>query len=366
MYKAHGELEDALGVANANVRVVMMNCEMLEEALRREAGGSVREVGWRRGGNGTGTPTTSMSGSTTTATSLPSKAPGVKPTLERSQSIDVHPEPTTPSSTTSEGRFFKFRFSSATPITPSPAIRGAGSMTRPTTPSNLGHLNSPSLPVLPLRRVDGEGSADEDERGEGKKSRASIEGGVLEREREKMEKERLEKEKEREEKERTLLSSLESERKLKAKALEEKAELEAELESLSQALFEEANKMVADERRAVEEERQRAEEERKKAEEMRRLKEEREEEVEELRKEKEALRSALRVIEGENVRLSESMRVREESIRTSMSREDDGDGNEEEEESSSVKGMKSPPRSPTVSTRRRLSDLGGPSPWADS
>ena len=337
VYKTNGELEDALGVANANVKVVMMNCEMLEEALRREAGGSAREVGWRRGGTGG----SSLSGSTPKVGSSPPPPPSKAP-LERSQSVDVHPEPNTPSS---EGRFFKFRFNSSANTPPAAAAARAGaSLTRPSTPSGLGHLNSPSLPVLPLRRGDeeGGGGGGEEEEEEGKRGRVSLEEV------------RLAKEREREEKERTLLSTLESERKLKTKALAEKAELEAELESLSQALFEEANKMVADERRAVEEERSKAEEERRRAEEMRRMKEEREEEVEELRKEKEALRSALRVIEGENVRLSESMRIKEG--RSSISTlEEDGSGDEK----SSVRGMKSPPK-------RRISDLEEPSPWADS
>ncbi|KAF8875883.1 hypothetical protein CPB84DRAFT_1796295, partial [Gymnopilus junonius] len=62
----------------------------------------------------------------------------------------------------------------------------------------------------------------------------------------------------------------------------QKAALEDELESLSQALFEEANKMVADERKA---------------------RAETEEELKELKLEKEALRSALRLIDGENAHL---------------------------------------------------------------
>ncbi|KXN81064.1 hypothetical protein AN958_06137 [Leucoagaricus sp. SymC.cos] len=76
-----------------------------------------------------------------------------------------------------------------------------------------------------------------------------------------------------------LNAELEKERAARKTAEQEKTNLEAELESLSQALFEEANKMVATERikLAVTEE-----------------------ELSELRTEKEALKNALRLIEGEN------------------------------------------------------------------
>lgn len=76
-----------------------------------------------------------------------------------------------------------------------------------------------------------------------------------------------------------LTKSLEAERSALAAARADKTALEGELESLSQALFEEANKMVAQERM--------------KAAEV-------QEELGEARKQKEALLSALRVVEGEN------------------------------------------------------------------
>ncbi|KAJ8507433.1 hypothetical protein ONZ45_g10200 [Pleurotus djamor] len=79
-----------------------------------------------------------------------------------------------------------------------------------------------------------------------------------------------------------LSAELEKERLKAKKALEDKVSLEAELESLSQALFEEANKMVATER-------------------IKRA--ETEEELREAILEKEALRSALKLIEGENSHL---------------------------------------------------------------
>lgn len=162
-----------------------------------------------------------------------------------------------PISTTQESRFFKFRFTGSSPnpgsrpSTPhdirSPAINGAH------------HLNSPSLPTLPPPPN-----------------------------------------KELEE----LTAELQKERAARKAVADEKEALEAEIESLSQALFEEvrlclpcillkahhykkANKMVATER-------------------IKRA--EAEEELKEAQSEREALRSALRVLEGENVSLRGSSR----------------------------------------------------------
>ncbi|KAJ7056598.1 hypothetical protein C8F01DRAFT_1233703 [Mycena amicta] len=85
----------------------------------------------------------------------------------------------------------------------------------------------------------------------------------------------------------------------------EKTALEAELESLSQALFEEANNMVASERKA------RAEAEGRLAKLGREVQSVREigEELKEVRQEKEALRSALKIIEGENESLRSASRM---------------------------------------------------------
>ncbi|KAG6831493.1 hypothetical protein H0H87_004911 [Tephrocybe sp. NHM501043] len=146
------------------------------------------------------------------------------------QAVSPHPDniPTaTPvdSPAQESTRFFKFRF------TP------GSSATRPSSPAiPPAHLNSPSMPAL----------------------------GVV-----KEKKEEREKELERE---------LEKEKKAREDAKKEKEALEEELESLSQALFEEANKMVATER-------------------IRRA--DVEEELREAKLEKEALRSALRLLEGQ-------------------------------------------------------------------
>ncbi|KAJ3492577.1 hypothetical protein NLJ89_g11204 [Agrocybe chaxingu] len=123
-----------------------------------------------------------------------------------------------------------------------------------------------------------------------------------------------------------LTAELEKEKAARKKIAEEKAALEAELESLSQALFEEANNMVATERK---------------------MRAESEEELRELRQEKEALRSALRVIEGENTHLRESALSSpqpEHTIPNTISRADFSNSRPASRSSSRI-GIKSRPQS---------------------
>lgn len=100
-----------------------------------------------------------------------------------------------------------------------------------------------------------------------------------------------------------------------------RASLEAELESLSQALFEEANKMVATERR------KRAEIE---------------EELREIVQEKDALKNALRIVEGENMRFRASST---DSLPLS--------GHARNDSLSSIRGTKSKPTSPAPTVLHR-------------
>ncbi|KAK0462350.1 uncharacterized protein EV420DRAFT_1477088 [Desarmillaria tabescens] len=231
-YKTQADLEVQLNVTKSNLKLVIANNEMLEEALKQ---GHANDIGWRRSSS--------------------------SDHRQKSQSIDIVPEngvamksvtssPSLPSLAgppppppQQDSRFFhKFRFTSSN--------NGSRTSSRPGTP-NLGNgpsspnptLTSPSMPSLPVM--------------------ASVNAS---------------KDKELEE----LAASLENERAAHKIVIGEKAALEAELESLSQALFEEANKMVATER-------------------IKRA--ETEEELREARQEKEALKSALRVVEGENVHL---------------------------------------------------------------
>ena len=190
-YKTQAELEVQLNVAKSNLKLVIANNEMLEDALKQNVLQS-KEVGWHR---------TNLRGS-----SAESKDP--RSSLERSQSLDIqnptHQEPTTPPSASvatsnvsntinalQDNRFFKFRFSTGYPT----------SLTRPTTPSaqnptnsNVAHLTSPSMPSL-----------------------SSVKSKEIEE----------------------LAAELEREKAGRKKLKDEKAALEAELESLSQALFEE-------------------------------------------------------------------------------------------------------------------------------
>lgn len=149
---------------------------MLEDALKRSDSGQSKDVGWRR-------------------TNVRDGEPGTQRTsLDRSNSVEYSPLPSTevmspPNSatppTSSDSRFFKFKFSSMSPNT------------RPGTPSQniiSHHLNSPSMPSL-----------------------SSLRSKELEE----------------------LTAELEKERAARKAIAKEKTDLEDELESLSQALFEE-------------------------------------------------------------------------------------------------------------------------------
>ncbi|KAF8169073.1 hypothetical protein BJ912DRAFT_1048516 [Pholiota molesta] len=213
-YKTQADLEVQLNVAKSNLQLVIANNEMLEDALKRDTSGQSKDVGWRRTSG-------RDSGSAESRTSF-----------ERSQSMDYPVDSSPPPSAAQDNRFFKFRFSSASPATatsrpPSRQESASGS------PQVL-HLTSPSLPSLRYKELD------------------------------------------------DLTAELEKERAARKTISDQKNALEEELESLSQALFEEANKMVATERK---------------------MRAETEEELKELRLEKEALRSALMLVEGENTHL---------------------------------------------------------------
>lgn len=228
---------------------------MLEEALKRDPSGHARDVGWRRS---SARETDSRRASeerqsslpTPTIAPAPASAFGVTHGLDSAGGRNSPAVPPTPA-TAEERRFFKFRFTTGS--------SSAGA--RPATPNGTAiatglyhHLNSPSLPSLPAHAKELE----------------------------------------------ELNEQLQKERAAKKKVGDEKAALEAELESLSQALFEEvgsnfslilamrwscscsllqANKMVATER-------------------IKRA--ETEDELKEARLEKEALRSALRLLEDQH------------------------------------------------------------------
>jgi len=220
----------------------MSNNEMLEEALKRDTPCSAKDVGWRRWSAREAQNMQRVSEerprsvdygplNESGVSSHPTDTPAVVVDGTQPSRPSTPSESPAPSSTTlqnnQEGRFFKFRFNS-----------GSKSTAVLSNQPHVSHLTSPSLPTLVA---------------------SSREKELLD-----------------------LQEQLERERRAHEVAIAEKATLEAELESLSQALFEEANKMVATER-------------------VKRA--ETEEELQEVRLEKDALKEALRLIESENGQL---------------------------------------------------------------
>ncbi|KAK0431422.1 hypothetical protein EV421DRAFT_1853873 [Armillaria borealis] len=189
-YKTQADLEVQLNVTKSNLKLVIANNEMLEEALKQ---GNANDIGWRRSSSSDHrqksqsidiVPENGVMKSVTSSPSLPSL---------------TGPPPPPPPPQQQDTRFFhKFRFTSS---------NNGSRASSPSSPNPT--FTSPSMPSLPVM--------------------ASVNAS---------------KDKELEE----LAASLEKERAAHKVIIGEKAALEAELESLSQALFEEANKMVATER----------------------------------------------------------------------------------------------------------------------
>jgi len=162
---------------------------MLEDALKRDTTGQSKDIGWRR-------------------TSGRDDARNSRSSLDHQQGTDyttVSSDPSPPHSASTpqnqDNRFFKFRFSTSNPTQSRPASRPetpSGSSSQAASPHIPGvqahHLTSPSLPSL-----------------------SSVRTKELE----------------------DLTAELAKERAAKKAIADQKAALEEELESLSQALFEE-------------------------------------------------------------------------------------------------------------------------------
>lgn len=185
-YKAQTDLQTELTLTKSNLQLALANNEMLEDALKRDGPGHAKDVGWRR-----------WSAKEQREREL---ADSRRQSTESNASQPEQPSPVAPSPLPSaaEGRFFKFRFGNqSTPTAGSPRTSGTVSPS-PNGHSTAAHLTSASLPsLIPTR----------------------------------------DREKELEE----LLAQLEKERKAHKAAQAAKEHLEAELESLSQALFEEVS-----------------------------------------------------------------------------------------------------------------------------
>lgn len=185
-YKAQADLQTELTLAKSNLQLALANNEMLEDALRRDGAGHSKDVGWRR-----------WSAKEQRERELAdSRRQSMESNASQPELSAPSPAPS-PVPSTAEGRFFKFRFGNQTPSAISPRIGGPASSTL-NGQSAAAHLTSASLPSLVPTR---------------------------------------DKEKELEE----LLAQLEQERKAHKAAQTAKEQLEAELESLSQALFEEVS-----------------------------------------------------------------------------------------------------------------------------
>lgn len=291
-HKAQTELETTAKLAKSNLQMALANNEMLEDALRRESAAS-KNVGWRRRNDSQPDqpPPTSESssrpssrhGSVSASNSVHSTPTSeALPTILPSQPSSPVTKPATspqPQPVPETGRFFRFRFGSSSASTsPNPATATAGSSSRPQTPpASSGSLSAPRRPLDLIR-----------ERDAAHLTSASLPSLVADTSK----------------REQELEAELEAERAKFAKVNVEKQTLEAEVEGLSQALFEEANKMVAQERIKCAEI---------------------EEELRQVRQEKEALKSAMRIIEEENEKLKSPMSSAPESTVATMSVAEEGE-----------------------------------------
>ena len=184
-YKVQADLQTELTLAKSNLQLALANNEMLEDALKRDGPGHAKDVGWRR-----------WSAKEQREREL--AADSRRQSTDSVASFDViapSPVPQSPLPSAAEGRFFKFRFGNNS-MSGVASPRPGNMSPNPNGAPQTSHLTSASLPSLvPARDVD----------------------------------------KELEE----LTATLEQERKSLKAAQDAKEQLEAELESLSQALFEE-------------------------------------------------------------------------------------------------------------------------------
>lgn len=136
-YKSQAELEIQLNVAKSNLKLVIANNEMLEDALKQNMSTQSKDVGWNRsGGESKGSRTTNAERAQSDDIPNSSQA---EPIFSPSASV-TNSAP----STHQENRFFWFRF-----------CPSSVTLSRPTTPSgqhssnpNTSILTPPSLPSL--------------------------------------------------------------------------------------------------------------------------------------------------------------------------------------------------------------------------
>ncbi|EJD03303.1 uncharacterized protein FOMMEDRAFT_20443 [Fomitiporia mediterranea MF3/22] len=264
--KSQIELETNLKLARSNLQLALANNEMLEDALRRESAIGSKDVGWRRRSDrpdsrqghhqkelsdgGSRPPSRQGYGS---AQTTPTSDVMASPSVPESPIVKPATSPVPDKPQQQDSRFFRFRFGSSSASTsPNP---NAGPSRPRTPPASAGAIPGARRPVDVLR-----------ERDASHLTSASLPSLVASNNK----------------REDELVAELASVNAKLEKVSKEKSTLEQEVEGLSQALFEEANKMVAQERIKCAEI---------------------EEELRQVRQEKEALKSAMRIVEQENERL---------------------------------------------------------------
>ena len=212
-YQTNADLETQLKVAQSNLKLEQANTEMLEDALK--SGSLSKDVGWRRSSREPGSlssPSPPVS-ATIPAASLRTSVDENQtqqgalesPESDRDNSRADSPAPAPSPAPTSaqpqpDSRFFRFRFTGSGRSTPTqPAAHSPPSTPRPLRSPHpaVGHLTSASLPSLVAPAATLASELEE------------LRGQVLD------------------------------EKRKSEKIALEKKELESELESLSQALFEE-------------------------------------------------------------------------------------------------------------------------------
>ncbi|KAG8736075.1 hypothetical protein FRC10_009721 [Ceratobasidium sp. 414] len=280
------DLQTTLTLTQSNLTLSLANTEMLEDALRSNS--QSRDVGWRRSDSTARRPVAA-------SMSYPLAAEQAKIVVHAASPVKATSATATPMSPP-ENRFFKFRFGTKTPSPTSPAYP----------PPQPAHLTSASLPSLGLS-IEDEARAKQIEKIASEQEALKLKAAEIEtRNQELVEREKtlnareeeaervLNDSKEKQDELEKIRKELEAERKTSQELEKEKSRVQDEIESLTQSLFEEANKMVADERR--------------RAAEVEAL-------LRETEEERDAVRGAMRVVEGENGRLRELSvsRVSEES-----------------------------------------------------
>ncbi|KAF8528543.1 hypothetical protein BU17DRAFT_81004 [Hysterangium stoloniferum] len=242
-YKNQTDLETALTLTRSNLQLALANNEMLEDALKR-AGRDAKDIGWRRWSDREGHRRRSNIN------------PSINPDITTRPTATTAPPPPPPPQSRGFFNFSSLTRSSSTSATTSPTAAYVSPIdsSYAAGPSSLFSSTPSSLSTAPLRSASSSRSPSP---GPGPGAGPSNSKS----------------------REKELATELEKERAALKRMAEAKAQLESELESLSQALFEEANKMVSEANRKLAET---------------------QEELRTTMEQREALKGALRIVEGEN------------------------------------------------------------------